>query len=419
MYPRHITSTLLDALADSPVVLLGGARQVGKSTLARELASAAHPARYVTLDDATVLAAAQADAQGFLAGLEKPVVIDEIQRAPQLFLAIKADVDRHRQSGRYLLTGSANVWLLPRLSESLAGRMEVFTLRTLSQGEIEGAPEGFIDALFSKDPLPTLSGKADHRTRLFQRMLAGGYPEVLARSGDERRRAWFGSYLTTILQRDVRDLANITGLTEMPRLLSLLAARAASLMNFAEISRSVALPQSSVKRYMALLEATYLVEPLPAWSASLGRRMVKASKLWLGDTGLVGYLQGLSQDRLATDPGLAGPLVENFVVMELRKQIAWSRTSPALFHFRTQTGQEVDVVMEDRAGRLVGVEVKAAATVGAGDFKGLRALSEAAGRRFHRGVVLYTGTEPAAFGQNFYALPISALWRLSARKEAA
>lgn len=412
MFRRHMAPFLLEALADSPVVLLHGARQVGKSTLAKELAATAHPAGYVTLDDATVLAAAQADPQGFLAGLQKPVVIDEIQRVPELFLAIKADVDRVRQPGRYLLTGSANVWLLPRLSESLAGRLEVFTLRPLSQGEIAGAPEGFIDTLFSKAPLPSVASKMEGRAQWFQRMLVGGYPEVLARPSEARRQAWFGSYITTILQRDVRDLAHIEGLVALPRLLSLLAARAASLMNFAELSRSIALPQSTLKRYMALLEATFLVEPLPAWSGSLSRRMVKTPKLWLGDTGLMAYLQGVSQERLVTDPMLAGPLAENFVVAELRKQAAWSRTAPQLFHYRTQTGQEVDVVMEDRAGRLVGVEVKAGATVAAADFKGLHALAEAAGRRFHRGVILYTGTEPAAFGKNLSVLPMSALWTL-------
>lgn len=418
MYSRNIINQVLEALRDSPVVLLSGARQVGKSTLATEIAESEHPARYITLDDATVSAAARSDPDGFIAGLGQPVVLDEVQRAPELFLAIKADVDRRRSPGRFLLTGSTNVLLLPRISDSLAGRMEVFTLRPLSQGEVEGYREGFIDALFDAGQLPPLSGEGEGRAETFRRAMKGGYPEAVRRATPARRDAWFGSYLTTILQRDVRDLANIEGLVEMPRLLSLLAARAASLVNYSEISRSTGIPQSTLKRYMALLEATYLVETLPAWAGNLGRRLVKSPKLFLGDTGLVTYLQGIDEGRFTADPGLAGPLLENFVVMELRKAAAWSRTRPSFFHYRTQTDQEVDVVMEDRAGRLVGVEVKSSATVGSSDFKGLRAFMEAVGDKFRRGVVLYTGRESVPFGSNLHALPVSALWRLGAGRIA-
>lgn len=404
----------MDSLADSPVVIVTGARQAGKSTLVRNLADSEQARRYVTLDDTTILAAAQDDATGFLAGLEKPVTLDEVQRAPNLFLPLKAEVDRNRTPGRFLLTGSANVLLLPQLSESLAGRMEILTLRTLSQGEIEGARERFVDAMFDDASLPRLSGAAEDRSALFARMLRGGYPEAVARLTEARRRAWFASYVTTILQRDVRDLANIEGLTALPRLLSLIAARASGLLNFAEVSRSSTIPQSTLKRYMALLEMTFLVEPLPAWAGSLSRRLVKAPKLFLCDTGLLSHLQGLTEERLAADMNLAGALAENFVVSELRKQVAWSDTQPELFHFRAQTGQEVDVVMEDRAGRIVGIEVKASASVGANDFKGLRDLAATVAGKFRRGVVLYTGSESVPFGENFHALPISALWRLTA-----
>jgi len=414
MFHRFTANQLINSLADSPVVIVIGARQVGKSTLVRNLADGEQARRYVTLDDATVLAAAQNDATGFLAGLEKPVTLDEVQRASNLFLPLKAEVDRDRTPGRFLLTGSANVLLLPQLSESLAGRMEILTLRTLSQGEIDGIRERFVDAMFADAPLPRLSGAAEDRSALFSRMLRGGYPEAVARSTEARRRAWFASYVTTILQRDVRDLANIEGLTALPRLLSLLAARASGLLNFAELSRSSTIPQSTLKRYMALLEMTFLVEPLPAWAGSLSRRLVKAPKLFLCDTGLLSHLQGLTEERLAADTNLAGALVENFVVSELRKQVAWSETQPELFHFRAQTGQEVDVVMEDRAGRIVGVEVKASASVGANDFKGLRDLATTVGGKFRRGIVLYTGSESVPFGENFHALPMRALWRLTA-----
>lgn len=416
MIRRNIAAPLLEALADNPVVLLHGARQTGKSTLAQSLASDEHPARYLTLDDATVLAAASGDPAGFLAGLEGPVVLDEVQRAPGLFLAMKAVVDRDRSAGRYLLTGSANVMFLPRLSESLAGRMEILTLWPLSQGEIEGVREGFVDAVFS-DSLPNKIKYREDRSGLLRRSLRGGYPVIHGRLSEARQKAWFGSYVTTILQRDVRDLANIEGLTQLPRLLSLLAARAMSLLNLSELSRTVAIPQSTLKRYMALLETTFLVRTLPAWSGNLGKRLVTAPKLVLSDTGLMCQLQGLDQARLAADTNLLGPLLENFVVMELLKQVAWSRTQARLFHFRTQAGQEVDIVLEDPTGRLVGIEVKAGGTVTAQDFKGLRALAELTGRRFRRGLVLYTGNESVPFGPRLHALPVSSLWTLNARKQ--
>lgn len=410
MYRRNITPRLNEALLDTPVVLLNGARQTGKSTLVRSGMIDDRGARYLTLDDAGVLAAAESDPAGFLSGLEGPVILDEVQRSPGLFPAIKAEVDRERRPGRFLLTGSANVLLLPGLSESLAGRMEILTLWPLSQGEVESVEEEFIDDAFSGGALSPRE-ESEGSPALFERLLRGGYPEALDRRSEARRRAWFGSYVTTILQRDVRDLSNIEGLTELPRLLSLLAARAASLVNYSELSRGASMPQSTLKRYISLLQTTFLVRMLPAWSGNLGKRLVRSPKLLVCDTGLISSLQGLNAERLAADPVLIGPLLENFVAMELTKQSTWSRTQPRLFHFRTQAGQEVDIVLEDAAGRVVGVEVKAAATVGARDFKGLRALAEATGERFRRGVILYTGRASVPFGNNLHALPVSSLWR--------
>lgn len=410
MIPRNISSALLEALADSPVVLLHGARQTGKSTLVQHIASGDHPARYLTFDDSTVLAAAEADPEGFLAGLGGPVALDEVQRAPGLFGAIKLDVDRHRGAGRYLLTGSANVLMLPKLSESLAGRMEILTLWPFSQGEIEGRREGFVDALFA-DGASALTGPSEASRRVVERILRGGYPEAYARRDWSRRRAWFNSYVTTIIQRDVRDLANIEGLSTMPRLLALLASRIGSLLNLADISRSLGIPQTTLKRYMALLEATFLVQLLRPWSSNIGKRLVKSPKLYLNDTGLAAALMGQDSAEALGRSQLAGPLLENLVVMELRKQIAWSRAQPDLYHFRTLAGQEVDVVVQSPSGQVVGVEVKAGASVSAGDFRGLRALADQAGGRFVRGVVLYAGAEVVPFADDLCAAPLGAVWR--------
>jgi len=411
MIQRNITQHVLDALSDTPVLLLNGARQTGKSTLAQSIAEQAHPARYITLDTASVLAAVRHDAAGFLAGIDGAVVIDEVQKAPELFPAIKAEVDRRRKAGRFLLTGSTNVLLVPHLSESLAGRIEILSLWPFSQGELAGVEETFVDALFAdKLPLQNAPAESESPLSLHGRIIGGGYPEAVGRTKADRRRAWFESYITTILQRDIRDLANIEGLISLPRLLAVAAARSPALLNFAELSRTLAMPQSTLKRYMTLREATFLIQHIPAWSGNLTKRLVKTSKLVMADTGLMAHLLGLNQERLAAGE-MIGPLFESFVIMELKKQITWSSTKPQMFHFRTQSGQEVDVVLEDRSGNLVGIEVKASATVHAHDFKGLRTLAEAAGKRFLRGTVLYSGTESIPFGDSLTALPVQRLWQ--------
>lgn len=412
MIKRHLAGPLFEALSDTPVVLLNGPRQAGKSTLVQWAASHGHPARYLTLDDATTLAAARSDPQGFLAGFKGAIVIDEIQRVPELFLAIKAQVDRDRKPGRFLLTGSADVLLLPRLAESLAGRMEILTLWPFSQGEIDHVQEKFIDAVFSRS-ISRHRNSGFRWSEIIQRILKGGYPEILNRQAESRQTAWFGSYITTILQRDVRDITNIEGLTALPRLLTLLATRAVSLVNFSEFSRSSAIPQSTVKRYITILETTFLLQMIPAWSGNLSKRLVKAPKLVIGDTGLMAYLLGLDKERLLQDPVLTGHLLEDFVMMELKKQLGWNQTKVRLFHYRTQIGQEVDLVLEDLSGRIVGIEAKASASVKPDDFKGLRHLQETLGKRFLRGIVLYTGPEFIPFGSELYACPVSALWSSS------
>lgn len=408
MLERHLAQALRAALRDSPVVLLHGARQTGKTTLARADARS-RGARYLTLDDAAVLAAASADATGFLAGLDGPVVLDEVQLAPALFPAIKLAVDRQRRPGRFLLTGSANVLLVPKIAESLAGRMEILQLWPLSQGEIDARADNLIDQLF-RPRLTTLAASSLTRAELVTRVVRGGYPEVLKRS-NARRRAWFGSYLTTILQRDVRELAGIEGLSSLPRLLQLVAARAAGLQSFSDIARDAAMPQTTLKRYLALLSATHLMRTVPAWSNNRGLRLVKSPRLYLDDTGLLAHLLGVDARQVLASPLLLGPLLECFVVNELAKQASWSRTQPAAFHFRTHAGREVDLVLESPSGRLVGVEVKASATVTAGDLRGLRELAEVAGDRFVRGVVLYAGAEAVPFAANLHAVPVEALWR--------
>lgn len=408
MYRRFLHARVAAALADTRVVLLQGARQTGKSTLAQEIV-AQRGGQYVTLDDAATVGLARNDPGALLDGAGDFLVIDEVQQAPQLFPALKQIVDRDRRPGRFLLTGSANALLLPKLAESLAGRMEILPLDPLSQGELAGFEASLVDALFAREPF-RLGSIATDRADVCERIVAGGFPEALARPAGARRDAWFRSYVTSLLQRDVRDLAHVDGLTDMPRLLSLLAARSSSLMNASEVSRSAGLPLTTLRRYLALFEATFLLQPLPAWSTNLSKRLVKAPKVHLLDAGLAAHLRGESEAGALVRSPTLGPLLETFVVQEIRKQLAWSRTAATAYHLRTASGREVDLVLESPGQRVAGVEIKASATVTPSDFDGLRTLKQAASRKFARGVVLYLGAECLPFGEDLWAVPVATLW---------
>lgn len=398
----------MDALSDTPVVFLRGARQTGKTTLVKAVCAATERS-YATLDSVTVLAAAEEDPAGFIRGLGKPTALDEAQRAPGLLLPIKEDVDTNRHAGRYLLTGSANVFALPTVADSLAGRMEVLTLHPLSQGEIAGVREDFIARLFAPD-FPPLAGEPWTKDRLFAAMAAGGYPEVLTRPRTSRRSAWFESYLTTLVERDIRDIAQVQDRVGLTRLMALLGARSGTLHNAAEMGRAVGMNATTLARYLAVLEALFLYWPLPAWSANLGKRLTKSPKLHMTDTGFACHLCGADEVRLHADPALAGRLFESFVVSELQRQATWSRQAVMLYHYRTSSGEEVDAVLEDRAGRVVGVEVKLSGGLTAKDTKGLAHLREALGERFIRGAVIYTGDEFLPLGERLYAVPIHQLF---------
>jgi predicted AAA+ superfamily ATPase/predicted nucleotidyltransferase len=408
MYRRFIDKKLQAALADTRVVLLNGARQTGKSTLVQQVA-AQRDGQYLTLDDPATAGLARSDPSALVRGAGAFMVIDEVQHAPELFPAIKRVVDADGRPGRFLLTGSANVFLLPRLAESLAGRMEILPLHPLSQGELADNEANLVDALFDAAPWQAGSLTLD-RVGVCERVIAGGFPEAVARAPGERRDAWFRSYIASLLQRDVRDLANIEGLTDIPRLLGLLAARSSALMNMSEVSRAAGIAHSTLRRYLALLEATFIFQPLPAWSNNIGKRFVRSPKIHLLDSGLAAHLRGdVDAPALAQSPNL-GPLLETFVVQEVRKLLGWSRHGATPYHFRTAAGQEVDLVLEAPGQRIAGIEVKASSNVNQGDFSGLRALAEAAGDKFTGGVVLYLGEQRLPFADKLWALPISALW---------
>jgi predicted AAA+ superfamily ATPase len=408
MFRRNIQRAVLDALSDTPVILVNGARQTGKTTLCRKIGEEAG-ARFFTLDDYATLASARNDPSGFIGNLVGPVVIDEVQKAPELFSAIKLSVDRDRRPGRFLLTGSANVMTLPHLSDSLAGRMEVIPLFPLSAGELEDRTEGFMPLFFGGKGIP-LTLTCPPCGDIAARIARGGYPEAVQRRDRDRRAVWFSSYLSTILQRDVRDLARVDALVALPNLLKTLAARSAGLLNLAEVSRDISLPHSTLTRHLALLETIFLVHRLPAWSRNLGRRLIKAPKVHLLDTGLACNLLGVDERKLAKDRSLLGHLLESYVVGELRKQIAWSSPQTALFHFRSSAGAEVDVIAENPDGAVLALEIKATATVGAAEFAALQTLRETLGEAFRAGIVLYLGEQVVPFGDRLWLVPVSALW---------
>lgn len=407
LFPRYAEARLLEALGDSPAVLIHGPRQCGKTTLAR-LVGERLGYEYLSFDDDVARGSAQADPAGFVADLPERAILDEVQRVPALFASLKSAVDRRRVPGRFMLTGSANVLLVPRLADSLAGRMEILRLHPLAQSELARRPSRFLDTLFDG----RFRTRSSERLagQLAERIVAGGYPAALARQPGRRRAAWYRDYLDALVQRDVRDMARIASLDALPRLLALGAAQTARLLNVVDLAAPFQLSRPTIRDYVTLLERVFLLELLPPWHSNRLSRLVKTPKLHVGDTGLACALLGADTAGLRTDRPLLGQLLETFVLLELRRHASWHEQPHSFFHYRDRDGAEVDVVIERGAHQVAGVEVKAAATVTAADFRGLRKLKDAAGKRFAGGVVVYDGETSASFGEQLHAVPLRALW---------
>jgi uncharacterized protein len=410
LYPRFVVPRLLEALADAPVVLVHGPRQSGKTTLARSVGDQRDHA-YFTFDDPVTLAAAESDPAGFVGNLPERAVLDEVQRVPALFGVLKRAVDARRTPGRFILTGSANVLLVPRLADSLAGRLEILRLHPLAQCELESHEPRFLDALFNG------AFKARRYERLgaglAERVAAGGYPAALARATPRRRATWYRDFVEAQVQRDVRELARIASLDVLPRLLALAAAQTGCLVNVTDLAGPFQLSRPTIGDYVALLERIFLIERLPPWHSNRLSRLVKTPKLHVSDTGLACALLGMDASSLDRDRQMLGRMLETFVFQELRRQASWHEAPTAFYHFRDRDGAEVDIVLERGAQAVAGVEVKASATVTAADFGGLRKLRDAAGARFAAGVVLYDGETSAAFGDALFAVPMRTLWGIA------
>jgi predicted AAA+ superfamily ATPase len=409
LHSRLAEPRLAEALGDSPVVLVHGPRQSGKTTLARRVGDTLGYV-YFPLDDPAILGAAASDPAGFVADLGERTILDEIQRAPGLFTSLKLAVDRNRRPGRFLLTGSANVLLVPKLADSLAGRMDILRLHPLAQCELADRGGNFLDRWFSASFKPSIARRLG--LELAERVTAGGFPAALAQTKPQHRKAWHRNYLETIIQRDVRDLARIGSLDALPRLLELAAGQTARLLNISDLAGPFQLSRQTIRDYTTLLERVFLLDELQPWRSNRLNRLVKTPKLHFGDTGLACALLGLDAPDLHRDRETLGQVLETFVYQELRRQSDGSERPARFYHFRDKDGVEVDIVAERGIHQLAGLEVKASGTVTQADFRGLRKLKHAAGQRFKAGVVLYDGEACVRFGEGLYAVPVSALWDL-------
>lgn len=405
LYPRLVEPRLAEAMADTPVVMLAGPRQAGKTTLVRKVAESG--LRYLTMDDQLTLLSAREDPVGMVRSLDR-AVIDEVQRAPGLLLAIKKSVDEDRRPGRFLLTGSANLMALPAVADSLAGRMETLSLLPLSQSEIHGRAENWLDAVFAGRLLQP--GTVASQDDLVGRVLRGGYPEVMVRSTARRRTAWARQYLQALIVRDVRDIAGIEKLDELPRFLRALAETPGQMCNYAKLGGQVGLDGKTAAKYIGVFEQMYLLQRVDVWARNRLSRVVKTPKLQFVDSGLLAALLDLSADEVLADRTRFGQVLETFVFSELLKHTTSAEGDYRLLYYRDADQVEVDVVVENPAGQLVGIEIKASATVKEGDLRGLRKLAGLAGERFKAGVLLYDGDETLPLGDRLWAAPLSTLW---------
>ena len=405
MHTRLNKIRIEEAMEDTRVILIAGPHQSGKTTLVREIAN--KDRSFLTLDDATQLHFAKSDPVGFLRDVDR-AVISEVQRAPELLKAIKTEVDKDKRPGRYILTGSANLMTLPRVSESLAGRMEVIQLLPLSQAEIRQGKGRFLDDAFSgKIPI---SDKPALGKDLVELVLTGGYPEVLERTQWPQRQSWHLNYVNAIIQRDMRDLVSVEKLASMPNLLRVLAEYAGQLVNYSAIGAALGMNHVTTRKYMRVFESLYMIDSLQPWFTNKLKRLIKSPKLHFLDSGLLSTLKGVSPVQIEKDRTKFGAILEAFVFGEIKKIASWSDQHYFFSHFRNKDGNKVDLVIENLRGEVLGIEVKASATVTSKDFSGLRKLASACGKNFVQGIVLYDHDQAVPFGENLCAAPLASLW---------
>lgn len=402
-FPRQLKKRMEIAMQDTPVVLINGPRQSGKTTLVKEY-SPSLP--YYTLDDDNVLNAVKQDPVGFVGRLDR-AIIDEIQRAPELLRAIKHAIDNNRQPGRFLLTGSANLLALPQIGDSLAGRMEILTLFPLSLAEIQRRDNHFITYALNQSWPNEAAPPA--QSEVILQALTGGYPEMLTRPSFERRDAWAKSYIRAIVERDVKDISSIEKLVEMPRLLEVLAQQSGKLTNFTQIGGQLNLDTKTAQKYISLLETLFLVHQLRPWHDSTLSRIIKTPKIHFLDSGLLACLNRMTIESVNTDKSSFGSLLETWVYGELLKMCTNNDEPWNIYYYRDKDQVEVDFILENHARKVIGIEVKAGQTIFNQDFRGLRKLATLAGNNWQSGIILYNGNQCLSFGEKLWAIPFSFL----------
>lgn len=418
MIRRHISPFIEQSLQEFPAVLINGARQVGKSTLAQQLYRDGILKAYITLDDLSQLEAARKDPHGFISSITHPLAIDEIQRAPQLLQAIKKSIDEDRRPGRFLLTGSANIFSYPGISESLAGRIDIISLEGLSLGEIlqQAAPSSFLNDLFSGIPLQELKDKWTQDIQqkpdieiksLNEHIFYGGFPEVALKKQERFRERWFSSYQSAYIERDVRDISRLLDVVSFAQLFRLVGLQTGNLLNHKNLAGEIGLDQRTVTRYLEILEMTFQASHLTPWFSNTRKRLIKTPKIYFHDAGQATYLSGIDTPvSLSTNPHF-GAIFETWVWAELRKLLALTTGIERAF-YRTHLGKEVDFLLY-RGTTFWGIECKAAETVSIKDFQGLKDLQEALESPNVKGLVLYRGNQIITFSENMLAVPLKCL----------
>lgn len=399
-------------MADTPVSIVQGARQVGKSTLVKRLVEDSG-GRLLSLDNAGVFLAAQTDPDGFVRQLPGGLLaIDEAQRVPSLIRALKAAVDEDRRPGRFLVTGSADLLDVPGSGESLAGRAETIPLYGFSQGELAGVRDDFVTTAVTgglegwSTPMAAVG-----RDGYARAIMTGGFPEVQARA-DRRRERWFDNYLARVVEHDAAEVSRLRQLERLDTLLRLIASSNAGELVRAKVARQSGIPETSVDPYVRLLETLYLVHRLPPWGSSLTQRVIGRPKIIVVDSGVAAHLAGQSVERLTavSADDQFGPLFEAFVASELLKQQTWSATSFRLHHYRDREGNEVDLIVELGDGRILAFETKAARSAVSSHLRGLTFLRKKLKDRFIAGVVLNTSAFPLKLGDRLWSAPAACLW---------
>ena len=399
---------LLRALKDFPVVLIQGPRQCGKTTLAHMLNSKKEVYKYISFDNESIAKTAQDDPIGFIHNLPKRVILDEVQKAPEIFPTLKTVIDKNRKPGRFILTGSASVLHLPRLSESLAGRMCILRLYPFSQNELSNDTSCFFKSIFKKKII-TQEVKPVSLSLLIDKITKGGYPVALKLPTETRVASWYTNYINTLIQKDIRDISQMRAVDILPNLLTLCATQTAHLLNFSRLASAFQVSRSSIVYYISLLEHMFFLEKLQPWFHNRLSRIIKTPKIHISDTGLACALLKINKLSLQKDPILLGQLAETFVFQELKKQASYSSKYYDFFHYRNRKGHEIDIIIEHN-NEILGIEVKLSSTIRSSDFNNLRRLKNIIGKQFARGVLIYTGNVCMCIEKELFAMPISYLW---------